>query len=345
VKRVLDRAIVREGATIREALVSLNESSCQVVLVVDARRRLVGLFTDGDLRRAFLKGATLDDAIDQHMVRTFHSIGPAASRVDVLDLMSARRISEVPVVDANGVVVALHLMHDIIGHEKRENWALLMAGGRGQRLAPLTDSVPKPMIRVAGRPILERIVLSLVGAGVTRIFISINYLGHVIEEHFGNGDRFGCEIEYVREETPLGTAGAAALLPHAPTAPMLVMNGDLVTQADVGKMIDFHSAGGQLATVAVRRYIHTVPFGCAELEGSRVTRLEEKPSLQKVVNAGIYVVAPELVARVPKGVPYTMPDLLSAAINAGDRVDAWEIEDDWIDVGHRDQLEKARGER
>lgn len=339
----LSRAIVRDTQTIRDALTSLNDSSCQIVLVCDGRDKLVGLLTDGDLRRAILRGATLADPVAPHLRTSFTSVGPEARRDHVLDLMQARRISEVPILDAVGGIVGLHLMHDILGHEQRPNWAIVMAGGRGVRLAPLTDSLPKPMIRVAGRPILERIVLQLVGAGISRIFLSVHYLGHLIEEHFGTGERFGCRIDYLREDKPLGTGGALALLPEAPTAPILVMNGDLMTQADVGAMLDFHAHGAQLATVAVRRYMHTVPFGCLELEGSRVVALEEKPTLQKIVNAGIYALSPELLARIPKNAASTMPELLEGVIAAGGRVDAWEIEDDWIDVGQREQLDRARG--
>jgi dTDP-glucose pyrophosphorylase len=344
-KRILERAIIREGATIRDALVSLNESACQIVLVLDADGRLIGLMTDGDLRRAMLAGATLADGIGPHLRRSFTSVQREASRVDVLDLMRALRISEVPIVDAEGRLVGLHLMHDVVGRQKRPNWAVVMAGGRGTRLAPLTDSIPKPMVKVAGRPILERIILSLVGAGITRVFLSIHHLGEVIERHFGDGAHLGCQIHYLREETPLGTAGALSLLPERPPHALLVMNGDLMTQADIGSMLDAHERAQCAATVAVRRYTHTVPFGCVELDGTRVVGIEEKPAIHKLINAGIYVVEPELLGFVRPKVPTTMPDLLANAIGQGASVNAWEVEDDWIDVGEREQLEKARGLR
>ena len=214
----------------------------------------------------------------------------------------------------------------------------------GTRLAPLTDQIPKPMLRVAGRPILERIVLHLVGAGVRRIFLAINYLGHIIRDHFGDGARLGARIEYLTEDKPLGTGGALSLLPEAPTAPVLVMNGDLVTQADVGALLSFHEAGSAVATVGVRKYFHTVPFGCVELDGDRLVRLDEKPTMTRLVNAGMYVLSPQLVAALPKGVATTVPDILGNAMNRGEEVRAFEIDDEWIDVGHRDQLDKARGD-
>lgn len=344
-KRSIERAIVRETATVREALQSLDASSCQVVLVTGDDGRVVGLMTDGDLRRALLRGVELDDSFRPFLRTSFTSVGPEARRADVLDLMQARRISEVPILDARGAVLGLHLMHDIIGRPLRENWAIVMAGGRGTRLAPLTDSLPKPMIPVAGRPILERIVLQLVSAGISRIFLSVHYLGHLIEEHFGNGERFGCRIDYLRESHPMGTAGALTLLPESPHRAVVVMNGDLMTQADIGSLLDFHESGGHAATVAVRRYFHTVPFGCMDLDGHVVRGMEEKPTLQKIVNAGIYVVEPELIQTMKPDTPATMPELLSLAMGSKRRVAAWELEDDWIDVGQREQLEKARGER
>jgi NDP-sugar pyrophosphorylase family protein len=262
----------------------------------------------------------------------------------VLDLMRARQIDAIPVVDASGVPTGLHLLHAFLERTLRPNWAVVMAGGPGSRLRPLTDSVPKPMLRVAGRPILERIVLHLVGTGIGRIFLSINYLGSVIEEHFGDGSAFGARVEYLREEAPLGTAGALGLLPEAPSEPVLVLNGDLVTSADLGGLIDFHVSGGFDATIGYRRYLHVVPFGCVDREGDRVVGLAEKPTVEREVNTGMYVLDPAVVGLVRPGQPTSMPDVVAAALAAGRSVGAFEIEDDWIDVGQRDQLDRARGD-
>lgn len=328
----------------RDALIALERGSVEIALVVDGDGRLVGLLTDGDIRRALLAGASIDGPLEPHMHTRFTAVGQNAGRAEVIDLMQARTIAQIPIVDGEGRLMGLHLLRDVIGSEPRPNWAVVMAGGRGTRLAPLTDHTPKPMLRVAGRPILERIVLHLVGHGIRRIFLSINYLSQVIESHFGDGSQFGAQIEYLREEQPLGTAGALTLLPAVPEAPVLVMNGDLVTQADVGALLDFHERGKQGISVAVRKYFHTVPFGCVELDGDRVASLEEKPTLSRLVNAGIYVLAPAVVARVPLGRESTTPALIEQAIAAGETVRALEIEDDWIDVGQREQFKRARGE-
>lgn len=324
-------------------MLALERGSLDIALVVDEARRLVGLMTDGDIRRALLRGVTVDDPIAPHMQRNFVSVATTAGRAEVIDLMQARYIQQIPVVDGDGRLVGLHLLRDVIGRPERSNWAVIMAGGRGTRLAPLTDQVPKPMLRVAGRPILERIVLHLVGQGVRRIFLAINYLGHVISDHFGDGSRFGAHIEYLTEERPLGTGGALSLLPEAPQSPLLVMNGDLVTQADIGALLAFHERGKQVATVAVRKYFHTVPFGCVELDGDRLVRLDEKPTLARMVNTGIYVLAPQLVTALPRNTATSVPEILATAMNAGHEVHAFELDDDWIDVGHREQLSMARG--
>lgn len=340
----LDDAIIPASGTIRDAMIALDRGSLNLALVVDGARRLVGLMTDGDIRRALLRGATLDDRLADVMRRNFVSVGTRAGRAEVMDLMQARYIEQIPIVDDDGRIAGMHLLRDLIGVTERANWAVIMAGGRGARLAPLTDQIPKPMLRVAGRPILERLVLHLVGQGVRRIFIAINYLGHVIREHFADGSRLGARIEYLAEEQPLGTGGALSLLPAPPTTPVLVMNGDLVTQADLSALLTFHERGSQVATIAVRKYFHEVPFGCVELDGDRLVRLDEKPTLTRLVNTGIYVLAPQLVTALPRGVATTIPDILAGAMNRGEEVRAFEIEDDWIDVGQREQLDRARGD-
>jgi len=299
--------------------------------------------TDGDIRRGLLVGHGLDAVSRGFMHPRFSSVVPAASRTEVLELMQARRISAVPIVSEGGRLEGLHTLHGILGTAERTNWAVIMAGGKGTRLAPLTTSVPKPMIRVAGRPILERIVLNLLGFGIRRIFLSINHLGHLVEEHFGDGKRFGCRIEYLREDRPLGTGGALSLLP-ALEAPVLVMNGDLVTQANLGRMLEAHVEGGQKATVATRRYLHVVPFGCMEMDGDRIVRIEEKPTLTRPINAGIYVFDPSVVLRIPKAQEIGIPTVLEECLARGETVRGYEVDEDWIDVGQHEQLSRARGE-
>jgi dTDP-glucose pyrophosphorylase len=335
-------SLVSATGTIRDAMTALDRGAGRISLAVDAEGRLVGVVTDGDVRRALLRGASLDDSLATALTRSPASVGPKEGRSEALELMRARRIAAIPVVGEDGRPIGLHLLHEFLERLERPNWAVVMAGGQGTRLRPLTDQVPKPMLRVAGRPILERIVLHLAGFGIKRIFISVGYLGEVIEEHFGDGSRFGCRIDYLREDQPLGTAGSLGLLPGRPVEPIVVMNGDLVTGANVGDLLDFHTTGGYVATVGIRRYLHTVPFGCVERDGDRVLRIDEKPTISREVNSGIYGLDPSAIELVPRDEPSTMPALIDRLLVDGYRIGAFEIEDDWIDVGQRDQLDRAR---
>jgi len=221
--------------------------------------------------------------------------------------------------------------------------AVILAGGRGTRLHPITDTIPKPMVKVAGRPILERLILHLMSCGVRRFAISVNYLAEVIEGHFGDGARFGCQITYLREHMPLGTGGPLSLLP-APELPVLVMNGDLVTQADVGRILDFHAAGAFAATFGLRPYTVDVPYGVAEIDGDRLVALKEKPTQRMLINAGVYVLSPEAVALVPAGQPYPITLLFDTLLAGGHPVGAHVLEDEWLDVGRPEELRRARGE-
>jgi dTDP-glucose pyrophosphorylase len=339
----LQRVTYSPDATIRDVMEGFTSSGVEVALITDEARTLLGILTDGDVRRALLQGATLSSPVAPHMKRSFTAVGSTVGRAEVLDLMLTRTLRHIPIVDGTGRLCGLHLLRDVLGGTPRPNCALILAGGQGARLYPLTRDTPKPMLRVAGRPILERIILQLVGNGVTRIFIAVHHLAEMIEGHFGDGARFGCGITYLRETRPLGTGGALSLLPQRPEHPLLVMNGDLVTQADIGGMIDAHCAGGQIATVGERVYSHQIPFGVLEASDGCLTRLVEKPTVQWNVNAGIYVVNPDLVGRVPAGEPCSMPDLIEACLQAGERVGTFPIEGDWIDVGRHEELQQARG--
>lgn len=338
----LDRCTVSLDGRIKDAMETIDRGAVEIALVLDGGRRLVGTLTDGDVRRALLRGASLDSPLAPYVHRNFTAVGPATGRAEVLDLMQARRISQIPILDAEGCLIGLHLLHEMIGTVERPNWAVIMAGGKGTRLRPITEHIPKPMIPVAGRPILERLVLHLVGFGIRRIFLAINYLGHLVEQHFADGRKFGCQIEYLRESRALGTGGALALLPEQPHDPILVMNGDLVTQVDPGALLQFHVDGGYVATVGVREYAHVVPFGCVEVSDQRITRFDEKPLLTRLINTGIYALSPQILGRVPKDCEYPITQLIDECLQQGEPVGAFLVQDDWIDVGQREQLRLAR---
>jgi dTDP-glucose pyrophosphorylase len=337
--------MVSADATLRDAMRSLEESLAQIVLVVEADDRLAGVLTDGDIRRAILAGNSVDSPLARHVIQDPFTVTTDAGRDHVLELMQARQIAQIPVIDGDRRVVGLHLLHRLLLTVERPNWAVVMAGGRGTRLRGLTERVPKPMLPVAGRPILERIVLQLVGSGIRRVFLSVGYLGEVIEDHFGDGRRFGAEITYLHEDKPLNTAGSLALLPSGDQLthdPILVMNGDLVTQSNLGRLLDVHASGDQAVTMAVRRYFEQIPFGCVDVDGDRLVGFVEKPTAARLINAGIYVLDPDCLRYLGAPRPISMPELIGTIEAAGRGVRVLEMDDDWIDVGRPEQLDLAR---
>jgi dTDP-glucose pyrophosphorylase len=337
--------MVLQDASLRDALQVIDRSGCEIALVCEPNGRVLGTLTDGDIRRAILSGASpTSRCLAMAMRRSFTAVRSSAGRNEVLDLMQARGISQVPVLDGKGRLVGLHLLRDFLTRQERPNCVVLVAGGKGQRLQPLTDSVPKPMVSVAGRPILERLVLHLMGQGFRRFFISIGHLGHVIENHFGDGSAFGCHIRYLRERRARGTGGALSLLRSPGCHPVVVMNGDLVTQANVGALLDFHARRAFVATVGVKPYSVQVPFGVAEVRAGRLVGLHEKPTHRMLVNAGIYVLSPRAIRTVPRKGEVPITEVLERLLSRGLRVGAHVIEDEWLDIGQPSDLRRARGD-
>ncbi len=342
----LSRLTIGADATILEALRRIDEGSEAILFVRDEPGRVIGALTDGDLRRAILRGAALESrSLRDAMRRDFVWVQPQTGRAEVLDLMRARQIGQVPILDDRGRLCGLHTVRQMISVAERPNRALLLAGGRGTRLHPITSTLPKPMVTVAGRPILERLVLHLMSCGIRRFSLSVHYLAHVIEEHFGDGSRFGCQIEYLKETEPLGTGGPLSLLQPPPTIPLLVLNGDLVTQCDVGRLLDFHSDGGYAATLGVRPFAVEVPYGVAVVEGERLVGLREKPTERMLINAGVYVLSPEALALAPVRQEYPITELFERCLQEDLPVGAHFLQEDWLDVGRPDELRRARGEQ
>lgn len=339
----LNKILVRKSATIIEAMKAIENGTARIALITDAEEKLKGVLTDGDLRRAILNGASLDDPIGPFISGLPRWVDESTSRTEALDLMKCFSIEQLPILDKTGRVRGLHLLNRLIKPIALSNAALVLAGGKGTRLGSLTKSTPKPMIKVAGRPILERIVLHLIGGGIHNIFLSVNYLADVITEHFGDGEKLGCKINYLYDEQPLGTGGPLSLLQdHDITEPVIVMNGDLITDFDIAGIIRSHESEGNAITIGVRTYSHEVPFGCLETVDDRVVSLSEKPIYRATISAGIYVVDPVVIANVPKKfLPITQ--LIEMAIQQNQKVGIFQV-NEWIDVGQPEQLAEARGQ-
>lgn len=336
--------VIGDAGSIHDAMSAIDRNTREVVLVRSADGRIVGLITDGDIRRGLLRGLTLDSAASEVMTRIFVSVRRDADRAAVLDLMKARTIRHVPVLDDEGRLVAIHFLNDLIGMTAKPNAAVIMAGGKGTRLRPYTNNLPKPMVPVAGRPILERIILHLVGHGVSRIFLSVNHMAETIEQYFADGAAFGCDISYLREDRPLGTGGALSLLPRPMTAPVLVLNGDQITSIDISALLQSHAGSSCVATVSVGPYRVTIPYGTVIERNARLVALEEKPTMDYLVNRGLYVLDPSALDLIPHDQEYPITRLFETLLEAGRPVNVCYSEDSWIDVGRPEDLRRAQGD-
>lgn len=332
---------VDPATTIRETLRVIDRSRLGIALVTEGDR-LVGTVTDGDVRRAVLREVPLEAPVHEIMYRDFTFLPQGAPEGVARDLMQARQIKQLPVLAADGTVVGLYYLPDLLAPSPRPNWVVVMAGGQGRRLRPLTDEIPKPMLPIGGQPLLEVIIRRLVDHGFRRIFLSLHYRSEQIESYFRDGTPFNCRIEYLREDQPLDTGGALALLPERPTAPLLVINGDVVTDVNFSALLDYHVQHAGAATLCVREYAHEIPYGVVRCEGEVVQGLEEKPVQRVLINAGIYVVDPRLLSYMPAGQSWPLPRLVTNAMAAGERISAFLVHEQWLDIGQPADYERAR---
>lgn len=339
---MIDEYCISPQASILDAMKKIDNAAIATAVVCEDRK-VKGVLTDGDIRRAIIGGASLTTPIAEYYTKKFISVGPEAVRADVLELMQARVIEQIPIVDAYGELKGFHTLHKLLGSEVKPNWAVIMAGGKGVRLGKQTANTPKPMLKVAGKPILERLVLHLVSYGIRRVFISVNHLSHMIEDYFQDGFRWGCSIEYLREIQPLGSGGALSLFPEVPKYPVILINGDLLLEANLSQMLVFHETSQLYATMGVHYYSHEIPFGCVETNQNRIVGLEEKPVFTKTINGGVYVLSPEAVQSVPKNTFFPITGLFERALAERLPCGAYPLDGDWIDVGVPEQLKQARG--
>jgi len=320
---------------------AINRSGLEVALICGESRKLLGMVTDGDIRRALLRGDGLQAPIMAAANTRFTAVGRNVHASEAVQLMFQNGFKCIPVINEQGELIDLHTLWVALLSQDSGCWAVVMAGGKGTRLGELTRAIPKPMVPVGDRPILERIVQLLVSHGIRRIFLAVNTMGRMVEDHFGDGSRFYCNIEYLRETTPLGTAGPLRLLPEKPQRPVIVMNGDLLTSINLSRMLAFHQTGAYAATMALRRHVVEVPYGVARLADGRVVGLEEKPKLSYDINAGIYVIDPPSLDLLPSGFA-PMTSLLQACIDDGRPIGAYPMQEAWHDIGLPSELERAQ---
>ncbi len=339
------KTMLSPNRLIRDAIANLNESGLQIVLVVDDSAKLQGTVTDGDIRRGLLSGVQIDSPLTTVMRSNSLVVMPEMGREMVVHLMRANKLRQLPVVDGGHRVVGLQVWDDDTSGEVRANTMVIMAGGLGKRLRPHTETCPKPMLPVAGKPMLEHIIERARGDGFRHFVLAVMYLGHVIEDYFGDGSRWQVRIDYLRENSPLGTAGALGLLDPLPSAPFVVTNGDVLSDIRYGEVLDFHVRHGAAATMAVRLYEWQHPFGVVQTNGLDIVGFEEKPVNRTHINAGIYALSPQVLSQVKLNTPLDMPSLFEQLHYEGHRTVAFPMHEPWLDVGRPDDLSRANAEK
>ena len=346
----LKKLTIAPENSIQQAISQMEESRVGIVLVVDTELRLLGTITDGDLRRAILVDVDLDGPVSTLLERKVGSpfaqpiiASSSADRSYMLRVLQEHNILHLPLVDEEQRVAGLVTMSDFLTNQKAPLQAVIMAGGMGTRLRPLTEDVPKPMLPVGDRPLLQILVEQLCEAGIRNINVAVNHGSEKIEEHFGDGRDFGVKITYATEQRPLGTAGALGLI-QVPSETTLVINGDILTQVDFLAMLAYHREHLADITVAVQRQNFQVPYGVIECEGSYVQALSEKPVLKYFINAGIYLLEPKVYQFIPSGERYDMTELITLVLKKGLPVAAFPVREYWIDIGQPSDYAQANAD-
>lgn len=338
------RTLIKPHTEIVKAIEIIDSAGLQIALVIDEQDRLVGTITDGDVRRALLKGVDLQGPVTQVMNAKPVYVHADVSRKNILEVMKDRGIRHLPVVDRELRVVTVETLDSLLDNQTQPNLVILMAGGEGKRLFPLTKDCPKPLLKVGPKPILHTIIDSFVAQGFRHFYLSVNYKAEMVENYFGSGSDFGADIHYIRENNHLGTAGALSLLPQLPQEPFIVMNGDLLAKVNFQHLLDFHYSHGADATVCVRQYEFQVPYGVVSVENENVRRIDEKPVHGFFVNAGIYVFNPSVLDSLKRDTHCDMTDLLKKLLDENKSISAFPLREYWLDIGRADDLERAKHE-
>jgi len=346
----LGRVTVTPNNSVREVMECIDQSAKGIALVLDEQRRLIGTVTDGDIRRAILAGMDLELSISELLRQRQPGFAAGAitaplgtDDTTLLHLMSENDVRHIPLVDEAGCVADISFLTELVKEYELPLRVLVMAGGQGSRLRPLTEELPKPMLPVGNKPLLQLIVEQLKQAGIRQVNLATHYKGEVIAEHFKNNQAFGVDIRYVKEDQPLGTAGALSLLEEV-DEPLLVMNGDILTRVDFRALLHFHREHKADLTVCVRQYEFSVPYGVIDTDGVNVKAISEKPVVRQFINAGIYLLNPQVRKLIPNGQPYDIPELIERLINEQRTVVCFPIREYWLDIGKVDQYDQAKAD-
>lgn len=344
-KQHWQQVVISPETSLRSTIEVIDRGALQIALVCDQQQRLVGVVTDGDIRRALIRGLSLECAVGDVMNKRPKVAGLEDSKTQLIAVMEGHNLFQLPVVDGDGRVVRLESLQALYKQPAFPNPVFLMAGGFGKRLRPYTDDCPKPLLEIGGKPILETIIENFVKAGFKQFFIAVHYRAEQIKNYFGNGERWGISIAYIDELEPMGTAGAIGLLPEQlPDVPLIVMNGDILTQIDFARLLAYHNEQQAIATMCVRQYEYQIPYGVVSVEQQRIVGIEEKPLQHCLANAGIYVLDHSLINCIARQTKLDMPTLFNQQIALGETVSMFAVTDYWLDIGREADFLQAQGE-
>lgn len=335
------KIVVDETTSIFDAIKVIDAGAIGAVLVVDHNYRLVGTITDGDVRRALLQQVDFNKAVTEIMNKKPKAVRTGVSPEKILKTMQKNSLHHIPVVNKQSVVMGLTIMDELIATKQHDNWVVIMAGGLGKRLRPLTEDCPKPLLKIESKPVLQIILEQLIEYGFHRFVFSLNYRGQMIRDYFKDGKQLGVTIKYIEEEQALGTAGPLGLFDQSLDQPLIVMNGDIITRLNFNHLLEFHSNQDTKATVCVREYQQTIPYGVVEINKDQLLALEEKPINNYFVNAGIYVLEPEILKYIPENQAYDMTDLIKNLIQTKHKTAVFPIREYWTDIGRIEDYKQA----
>jgi len=335
---------ITENRSIMDVLKIIDSSSKQIALVVDNSNRLLGTVSDGDIRRAILRNIPLDSPVREIYFKSPTVANINDSKESIINICTSKKIHQIPVVDNNGNLIGLEILDELFSKKNKKNRVVLMVGGLGTRLRPLTDTVPKPMLPVGGKPILQTIIEKFVSYGFVDITLCVGYKSMVIQDFFKNGSQFGAKIEYILEDQRMGTAGALSLLTENPKEPFFVMNGDLLTNVNFEHLLNYHLDNNATATMCVREYDFQVPYGVVSVDNGKIKSIDEKPIKKFFVSAGIYMLNAESIQYIPNNKFYDMPTLFEKLISLNKEVVSFPLREYWLDIGRVEEYDKANRE-
>ena len=335
---------LKQNATIKEALGIIDSGAMQIALVVDDKDKLLGTLTDGDIRRGILRGLDLDSSIETIVFKEPAIAKISSTKEEILKIALSKKLHQIPIVDDNGIVLDLKEIEELVEPKIKTNRVILMVGGLGTRLRPLTQDTPKPMLKVGNKPILQTIVEKFAEYGFVNITMCVNFNASIIRDYFGDGKEFGVNIDYVLEEKRMGTAGALSLLKERPSEPFFVMNGDLLTNVNFEHIFNYHILNKATATMCVREYDYEVPYGVVKMNDNKIIEIAEKPVQKFFVSAGIYMLSPEILDLIPKNEFYDMPALFEKLIKLSKNVISFPIREYWLDIGRMEEYQRANEE-